>query len=70
MDELVGFPNAPTDDQADAAAQALSWLRDNPNVAKPPERGIAATANGGVVGPTTEVRGFVVARGRSITGAF
>ena len=70
VDELVGFPNAPTDDQADAAAQALSWLRDNPNVAKPPERGIAATANGGVVGPTTEVRGFVVARGRSITGAF
>lgn len=70
VDELVGFPNAPTDDQTDAATQALSWMRDNPIVAEPPGRAIIAVANRGAAGSTTEVKGGVLSRRRSVTGAF
>ena len=70
VDELVSFPTGSNDDQADAAAQALRWLMDNPAVAKPPVPAMIAMANRGNAGSTTEVPGGVLARGRSVTGAF
>ena len=50
LDELTHFPVAPTDDQMDAATQALAWLSENPGLAKPPAR--AVCANGGGPVPT------------------
>jgi predicted phage terminase large subunit-like protein len=50
LEELTHFPVAPTDDQMDAATQALAWLSENPALAKPPAR--AVCANGGPPVPT------------------
>jgi predicted phage terminase large subunit-like protein len=42
LEELTHFPAAEADDQVDAATQALSWLRDNPGLEKPPARAVYA----------------------------
>jgi predicted phage terminase large subunit-like protein len=42
VQEMTNFPQAPTDDQMDAATQALSWLRDNPGLEKPQPRAVYA----------------------------
>jgi predicted phage terminase large subunit-like protein len=42
LDELTHFPTASTDDQADAATQALSWLRENPGLERPAARALGA----------------------------
>jgi predicted phage terminase large subunit-like protein len=42
LEELTHFPSAETDDQVDAATQALAWLFDNPGLEKPPARALIA----------------------------
>jgi predicted phage terminase large subunit-like protein len=44
LEEVTHFPTASTDDQMDAATQALSWLREHPNLEKPAERALCAKA--------------------------
>jgi predicted phage terminase large subunit-like protein len=48
IEEVTHFPTAPTDDQMDAATQALAWLSQNPGLAKPPARAVYASSNGPV----------------------
>jgi predicted phage terminase large subunit-like protein len=46
LDELTHFPAGSHDDQMDTATQALSWLRENPGLKKPPARAVMAKAGG------------------------
>jgi predicted phage terminase large subunit-like protein len=46
LDELTNFPAASYDDQMDTATQALSWLRENPGLKKPPARAVMAIGGG------------------------
>jgi phage terminase large subunit-like protein len=71
VDELVRFPAAPNNDQVDAAAHALAWLRNHPHIEKPVQPGLGAIAHRGTMpAATSELRGAVLTHGRSITGAF
>jgi predicted phage terminase large subunit-like protein len=71
VNELVGFPSAPFDDQVDATTQYLDWIAANPVPAPLPQRAIAAAvrSNGlplGTVGSFVAgaTRGAVLVRTR------
>ncbi len=69
FDEVTRFPNGPTDDQMDAATQALKWLSANPVLCHPPARAIFASPNRGTIAAPNPV-GVVIAHRRSVTGAY
>ncbi len=67
LDELTHFPFAPSDDQADAATQALAWLSENPVLDNPPAMIPVMHSSH----PKLEIPGAVLSFGRSAaTGAY
>jgi predicted phage terminase large subunit-like protein len=45
VQEMVAFPNGPSDDQVDAMTQYLDFMAQNPTLERPPEPGLIASSS-------------------------